>query len=597
MPGPGWYPDPQNSATVRWFDGEQWTEHVAAADPEPAPSVSEPAETLVTAGASGNGGLPGYGEDPYDPYSAVRAAEPVPDAEQTQQLAPIRSTEAAPLTAAAPTAFDAAFNGPPTPAATVAPGRGSHAGRGRAKLDRRLLTIVVAIVAVVAALAAAGLYFFGGSSSRSFTYQGKSISKAAGTLQATESELGAIVSARHGITSSSSTRCYYAVPTNPAGAKTTDIDQYIRCGPVLFVDGNASKPYLSFAFTTAAAGSAVTITPKSAPVSDDPAAAPSGFNLQRPDGKKPPAGSDGLTPPAPPAATANVLGVGVVAVPSGSKTTTAIVGSLTGGITITDIGKVSRFGSGDAARSAPDGQQLYAFKVAAAAGNSGTVTDLSSSTTISVDGGAGRPLPTEPAGQAIVIAVPDATKTLDLVLTDGGIKQTFSLIDAKPGATNLQVLARANRSITVGQTQTATYNYSTKVVFTDKSAGQTQTAAIALAGATLVYRDDVNAVSASGVDKAFLIPDIVYTGSHDGGPYGLDTSLLTFTPTNGAAITAKNISTDPSKIRNVFEVPANVTTGTITVGGSATETFSGGPGTYTLTVAAPISFPITFPAG
>ncbi len=26
---PGWYPDPQNPATMRWFDGTQWTEHVS----------------------------------------------------------------------------------------------------------------------------------------------------------------------------------------------------------------------------------------------------------------------------------------------------------------------------------------------------------------------------------------------------------------------------------------------------------------------------------------------------------------------------------------------------------------------------------------
>ena len=28
-PPAGWYPDPQNPATMRWFDGTQWTEHVS----------------------------------------------------------------------------------------------------------------------------------------------------------------------------------------------------------------------------------------------------------------------------------------------------------------------------------------------------------------------------------------------------------------------------------------------------------------------------------------------------------------------------------------------------------------------------------------
>lgn len=30
---PGWYPDPQNPATLRWFDGQSWTEHTS---PHPA---------------------------------------------------------------------------------------------------------------------------------------------------------------------------------------------------------------------------------------------------------------------------------------------------------------------------------------------------------------------------------------------------------------------------------------------------------------------------------------------------------------------------------------------------------------------------------
>ncbi len=592
MPGPGWYPDPQDSASVRWFDGDDWTEHRAPADPTPeAESISAADETIITAGVPSYASAPAaYGEDPYDPYSSGGTSN-------TSVLAPVAAgASAGPGAGGAPAAPGQLPPAEPPPVA-----RGSHAAGGRARLDRRLLAIVVATVVVVALLVVGAIFLFTGGTANSFTYQGKSITKAAASLQAAETNLNAIVNARHGATNGA-THCYYSIPVNPAGAKKTDIDQSIRCGPVLFVDGSASKPYLSFAFTTAPSGGSVIVTPKSAPISASPDGVPTNMMLKRPDGKKPPVGAGGLVPPVPPAAQPNVLTSAVVTPPAGTTPITAIVGSLTGGITITDQGKVTRFGSGDDARTAPDGQVLYAFKIAGAAGNSGPVNDLSSATTISVDGATGKPLPSGvSAGQSIVIAVPTSTKSLDLVLTDSGIKQTFSLISGKPGATNVQVLARKNRSATVSQTQSATYNYSTKVVFTDHSTGTTQTASIVLAGVTLVYRDDVNAVSASAVDKAFLIPDIVYTGSHDGGPYGIDTSLLTFTPgtgaSAGAAITAKNISTDPSKIRNVFEVPADVTTGTLTVGGTATETFSGGPGTYTLTVAAPISFPVSIPAG
>ena len=117
-------------------------------------------------------------------------------------------------------------------------------------------------------------------------------------------------------------------------------------------------------------------------------------------------------------------------------------------------------------------------------------------------------------------------------------------------------------------------------------------------GATLAYRDDVEHVTASAPDKALLIPDIVYTGSHDGGPYGVDTALLTFTPTGGAAIPAKNISTDadqdPQRVRGAGR---RHDAARITVGGTATETFSGEHRHLHVTVATPMSFPIDFPAG
>ena len=31
---PGWYPDPQNQGVQRYWDGERWTERVAAATPQ-----------------------------------------------------------------------------------------------------------------------------------------------------------------------------------------------------------------------------------------------------------------------------------------------------------------------------------------------------------------------------------------------------------------------------------------------------------------------------------------------------------------------------------------------------------------------------------
>ena len=180
------------------------------------------------------------------------------------------------------------------------------------------------------------------------------------------------------------------------------------------------------------------------------------------------------------------------------------------------------------------------------------------------------------------------------MLTDGGITQTFSLLTGKPGTDNIAVLARTHRSDTINQTGHRDLQLLDQGrVRRPRHRRRRQAATVALGGCHAGLSRRHERGHRQRPDKALLIPDVVYTGSHDGGPYGVDTALLTFTPTGGAAIPARNISTDATKIRNVFEVPAGITTGTLTIGGTATETFSSGGGTYTLTVATPMSFPIT----
>ncbi len=38
MTGPGWYPDPQQPAQLRWFDGQQWSAHTQPPAPPALPS-------------------------------------------------------------------------------------------------------------------------------------------------------------------------------------------------------------------------------------------------------------------------------------------------------------------------------------------------------------------------------------------------------------------------------------------------------------------------------------------------------------------------------------------------------------------------------
>jgi hypothetical protein len=52
-PAPGWYPDPKRVAELRWWDGEQWTEHVHGARPGEEKQAAPDPPTIYAKGVNG----------------------------------------------------------------------------------------------------------------------------------------------------------------------------------------------------------------------------------------------------------------------------------------------------------------------------------------------------------------------------------------------------------------------------------------------------------------------------------------------------------------------------------------------------------------
>ena len=535
MASPGWYPDPDDPGWHQYYDGHRWTGDRLPTN-APSPQTAP---------------LPSY---------------------QPQHGQPLQPWEQAPQPWGQP---------PP---------------RRRSRVPW-----IVGLVAVLAAgLSVGGYLVFRGSSSPTFTFDGKAIDSPNKPLQQTDAVVRSLVSSRHGA-QSQDTRCYYAVRTQQVpGVNKSDIDDSIWCGPVLFIDGDPGKQYLRFPLNSEpAAGGKVTLTPSGQPISEDPEPVPSGLALQRPDHATPPSGGGGLTAPAPPAAGTNALlatDVGTATVPAAPPG--AVIGSSNGGITLTKLGTVKRYGTGDAARRAPTGSALIAFRLGGAMGDGGVPADLSSNATVSINGGAGRKLPNADSDQYLVIAVPNSARSVDLVLNDAGHKQTLSLLSGKPGAGNIEVLARTHRQSDVRKTGSVHFTFSQTVGFPDGSSGTRQAGTYTVDGATLAFSLPGKHVKASSTSEALLYVDVGYTVPQSPGRnFGFQPETMTFTPKGGAPIKARNVATSADMIYDIFEVPADLTSGTLHIAGSFTTKFVNSSSSYITTVATPIAVPVTFPAG
>lgn len=576
MADAGWYPDPHDPGSEAYFDGQNWTGQRRAAAPSapqpaplPAPEWSAPPSTGWAGPTPQSGqptGQPGQLSQGY-PTTAY-AAPGYPSQGYPTQGYPTQG------------------NQPAGPAGGWQPGAPSWQGAPPPQRRRSRKPLLITLAAVVV-LVAAGLvtWLVWPSSSPQFTYQGKEVSEPAKVLTRAETNVRALVKSRHGA-ENGNTRCYFAQPAKPAsGAKKSDIEQALRCGPVLFVDGDTSQPYLSVPFTATTKDDKAILAPRSSLNGLEPAALGSGVKLVRPDGKQAPKGSGGLKVPAPPPAEKDVLttaSLGPTPEPA-TLDNARIVGKDTG-VRLEAAGQIARYGSGDDARSAPAGEKLIAFQLALIEG------DVSGSGTarpqLVVPGGATRSIPeTTGSDEWVIVAVP-SNSTPVLQLADAGYTQTLTLPDGKAGANNLAVLARSHR------TQTLSFGASVPIKLSrggrTASATWHATATFASLDYWIPNHEDQHA---RDPHSAVLSMALEYTDPDSPGKtYGFDPALLQLKITGGGTVHARNVAA-ANKIFDVFDVPASFTGGTVYITGS--EKVQG----ITVRVAKAVSFPVSFAAG
>jgi uncharacterized protein DUF2510 len=470
---------------------------------------------------------------------------------------------------------------PPPPGVQFAP-YPTPAGRAR---NRPL--IIGLVVVVVAGLLTGGYFLFLRDDAPKLTYGGSKIANASDVLARAEKNVAVVVNRRHGV-KSADTRCYFAVPRKPAsGAKKTDVDSSLRCGPVLFVDGDATKAYLSFPLTRTGSGKTAKLSVAGTPRNPDPDAPPADADLKRPDGDDPPSSSGHLSVPKPPPAAKDLLAtgdLGRVAAPPQRDNAQMI--SLNTGVRLVAAGPVARYGRGDDARSAPPGEQLIAFQVDDVPGESHNFSSTGKLTVL-VSGASPRPVPsTADSDSYVVLAVPSGA-TASLQLNDAGYPQSLSLPQGEAGPKNLTVLARRHRVAAVSTTRSIPVTFSNGA----NSVNATFHATAGVAELSFWVPSHESSRPTRTTD-AMLTMRLTYTDSlNPGSSFGFEPQLLKLKLPDGRIVSARNVASSANKVFNVFQVPATFTTGKIVIGGSVRT------GEVTLKIQTPASIPLRFSAG
>ena len=507
---PGWYPDPDDPASLRFFDGAAWTTGRAPAFP-PSGGYAPP-----------SGGLPPPGS--------------------------------------------------------------STGGRVGLGTDRRRVLIGGGVLLVVL-LAIGGFLVMRGDGPR-FEWQGEAIAEPQVVLEDAEAIVETLVDERRGAWGEDS-RCYFSLPDDE---HVKDVDDRVRCGPVLFVDGDPDEPYLSFPLTAAHDDGNLRLEVGERPVDREPTALEPGERLGRPDDRRQPEGAGGLEPPEPPPAPDDLVGVVDLGPTStGTPPAGAVIGSLRARYELTVLTPIDRYGRGDTARRAADGYRLIAFDVSQGPGEIGG--DGNPTVQVQIDGETPRDATDLIDGDnPVVVSAPEDAESVDLVVIDGDLVQRLSLLDGAPDTGNLRVLSRTNRSQAIGQT------HEVAVTGTDATGSLPLTGSIEVAELRLVWALPEDPTKrASSAETALLVAVLNYNWQNvtpsDGG---LAEQAFTLALPDGRVVPAVNLAPDPvNEVVVAFEVPADFTEGTLSIGGTSSQ-----PGGLTIDFGANVyQTAISIPAG
>ncbi|SFC44585.1 hypothetical protein SAMN04487968_106218 [Nocardioides terrae] len=235
------------------------------------------------------------------------------------------------------------------------------------------------------------------------------------------------------------------------------------------------------------------------------------------------------------------------------------------GVRITALGPVKQVGAGSDAKAAPAGGSLLGFTLAdwPCANTPHCRPWTKARLHVEVDGSA-RPLPA--GSSSYVVAVPAGAESVDLVGAADGITQRLSLLEEAPAAGNIAVLARPQRRFKIGKTFSVTEHTDRPLDFGDGRRVTSVQRKVTVHGVELGYF--IGSRRPSSPTRAFLYLDVTFTYPADQHPQGVDRRLAKLLDDAGKPYPA--VDAGPTTL--VFEVPADISSATLALGGSHPRT-------------------------
>lgn len=494
---PGWYPDPEDATSLRWWDGTAWTDHRRSIQPAPTPA-------------------------------------PLPVAEPT--------------------------------------------GSGT-----RPVAIALGVLVVLALVAGAAIVLLGGDDGADYTWDGRTIADPQATIDDADEIFLDEVDARNGAVSDDS-RCYFVQPAGEDADNPTDVFDFLRCGPVLFVDDDPEDgAWITYALDADEGDDGLELSAADRPQSGQPSAYDDGEErLSRPDGEEAPADHGGLEAPAPPAAEAGLFLADDPSLEDIELESTFVSAvGLTKAVALLGVAEVDRVGSEEDARSPAEDERFVVFEISPSQGDDLYGTDdeqyeafVNSSATISLDiDGEVTELFAADADPFVyssrfLASIPEAAEVVDVVLVDSEVTQRISLLTQEPAPDNIEVLARYEREAALEAQQA----FPVTITRADGSVVN-DTFTVSIQQASLLYyvRDAPDRLPSSP-DQAFLVVRHFLTSAETGiteeDAIALEPGHLHL-ETEGGTLEAINLAPSDGKILSAFEVPGTFTSGTLVIRGSA----------------------------